>query len=73
MEQSGAAFIHSLLYTANDRQPWAEAFIVFPSGRFEAVGTNKETRPWLRNMAYPSTILTTLFSCLGSMTHIPIC
>ncbi|KAL7758877.1 hypothetical protein ACKLNR_011304 [Fusarium oxysporum f. sp. zingiberi] len=42
MKQSGAAFIHGRVYTVNDRRPWAEAFIVSPSGRFEAVGTDQE-------------------------------
>jgi len=40
--ENATAFVNGHVYTINDAQPWAEAFIVGPDGRFEAVGSNEE-------------------------------
>ncbi len=37
-----ASYIHGHVYTVDEKQPWAEAFIVSDSGHFEAVGTNSD-------------------------------
>ncbi|KAL2785904.1 amidohydrolase 3 [Aspergillus keveii] len=42
MSRVAAAYIHGHVYTVNEKKPWAEAFIVSASGRFEAVGSNEE-------------------------------
>jgi predicted amidohydrolase YtcJ len=39
---NGTVFINGKVYTVNDAQPLAEAFIVGPDGVFQAVGTTSE-------------------------------
>lgn len=41
---NAVAFVNGRVYTVNDAQPWAEAFIVNPEGLFEAVGSNAEIK-----------------------------
>jgi predicted amidohydrolase YtcJ len=42
--ENATAFVNGRVYTINDARPWAEAFIVDPDGKFEAVGSNEEIR-----------------------------
>lgn len=42
--ENATAFVNGRVYTLNDAQLWAEAFIVGPDGKFEAVGSNEEIR-----------------------------
>lgn len=37
-----SAYINGRVYTVDESQPWAEAFIVSSSGIFDAVGTTEE-------------------------------
>lgn len=41
---NGTAYINGRIFTVNSQQPWAEAFIVSPSGTFATVGSNDEVR-----------------------------
>jgi predicted amidohydrolase YtcJ len=41
---NSVAYINGRVYTVNASQPWAEAFIVSPDGKFTTVGSNKEVR-----------------------------
>ena len=38
------AFVNGLVYTVNESQPWAEAFIVSSEGMFTSVGSTKDIR-----------------------------
>ncbi|KAI4651028.1 hypothetical protein J4E93_003387 [Alternaria ventricosa] len=42
--ENATAFVNGRVYTMDDAQPWVEAFIVNPDGKFEAVGSNEEIR-----------------------------
>ena len=42
--ENATAFVNGHVYTIDDARPWAEAFIVDPNDRFEAVGSNEEIR-----------------------------
>ncbi|EOA90519.1 uncharacterized protein SETTUDRAFT_37154 [Exserohilum turcica Et28A] len=42
--ENSVAFIDGRVYTMNQAQPWAEAFIVNSKGVFEAVGSNAEIK-----------------------------
>lgn len=40
--ENAIAYINGRVYTVDESQPWAEAFIVSPSGIFDAVGSTDE-------------------------------
>ncbi|KAK1509323.1 uncharacterized protein CCOS01_15417 [Colletotrichum costaricense] len=40
-DNNALAYVDGRVFTMNDHHPWAEAFIVSPSGVFEAVGTTE--------------------------------
>jgi predicted amidohydrolase YtcJ len=40
--KNATAFVNGRVYTVDDAQPWAEAFIVDADGKFEAIGSNDE-------------------------------
>ena len=41
---NGTAYINGRIFTIDSQHPWAEAFIVSPSGFFTAVGSNDEVK-----------------------------
>ena len=41
---NAVAYVNGRIYTVNPSHPWAEAFIVSPSGSFSAVGSSDEIR-----------------------------
>lgn len=41
---NGTAYFNGHVYTVDDKQPWAEAFIVSSTGTFTAVGSNDEIK-----------------------------
>ncbi|KAE8321388.1 amidohydrolase 3 [Aspergillus sergii] len=65
MSRAAAAYIHGHVYTVDERKPWAEAFIVSPSGRFEAVGTNEEILDLAKEQSLPTYDLKNVFVMPG--------
>ncbi|KAF9883790.1 hypothetical protein FE257_002774 [Aspergillus nanangensis] len=65
MRPIAAAYIHGHIYTVNKRQPWAEAFIVSASGRFEAVGTSQEILNLAKEQSLPTYDLKNVFVMPG--------
>ncbi|KAF4339531.1 hypothetical protein FBEOM_6557 [Fusarium beomiforme] len=53
MSPTAAAHINGYVYTVNDKQPWAEAFVVSATGRFDAVGTNQEIQVLAKQQNLP--------------------
>ncbi|KAM0706161.1 hypothetical protein Q7P35_006710 [Cladosporium inversicolor] len=41
---NGTAYINGRIFTINSQHPWAEAFIVSPSGLFTTVGSNEQVK-----------------------------
>ena len=39
--ENAIAYLNGRIYTVDESQPWAEAFIVSPSGTFAAVGVDR--------------------------------
>ncbi|KAE8364931.1 amidohydrolase 3 [Aspergillus caelatus] len=65
MSRVAAAYIHGRVFTVDERKPWAEAFIVSASGRFEAVGTNETILNSAKEQSLPTYDLKNIFIMPG--------